>query len=415
MPTKTRSNKSKKRAKSPIASRSADEADTKHGKHKKSKRKNQAVITSDDEQNSHKQQRKIAKKKSKSRRSRSCDSVDVSNASITSDTDCEDPLVSPSPPRRHRHYTHKPSISVLKHSTFDERHTDAFFVSAELMFAEYNITDQRIKFFNLMKTLKPQNVEVIKQLIPSDSSPNAYDELKNVLLQKYTKTQIERINALDEGLRIGMPPQVVYDRINEAYGSGAADYIKKQKFVQHMPSDIKMHLVSNLESDSMESVLKRAKLLVSTSMQISGLEADQRISTNLVQSERQVNKDNQDHNTDVRELKQSMQQMQAVVTALADQLHSQPTVCDTIRSDQPATNRQGNGTSINRSQFRYNPRQQQGENGYRTRNDRHDNRRGYEQRYFKDGVIICYYHHTFGDNARNCVGPCFYHKINNAK
>ena len=188
-----------------------------------------------------------------------------------------------------------------------------------MIFQHYEVTDQKTKFFNIWQTLKTHNVAYVKSFALSPDAPNAYEELKKLLLGRYAISRDERIRNLDDQLEIGMPPDELYQLIIEAYDTEGSELIKKEKFVRFLPASIKIQLDPQLRHRSMEELLDWAKSSFSSIIKNGDRDTKQQLHTNSMLSNKQTEK--AEHNktqTDLRKLKDSIQQIQATLECIAE-------------------------------------------------------------------------------------------------
>lgn len=232
-----------------------------------------------------------------------------------------------------------------------------WFANIEAQFALRGITVQLTKFFHVVGALGPSEAAEVRDIITVPPTERPYDALKTALTRRTTASEQERLRQLLTAEVLGdRRPSQLLRRMQQLLGDRASavdESILRELFLQRLPNTVRMILTTS-STVSLEALAEMAdKIMDIAPPAISAVSAPSALSPTV--SEFQALRDEVARLTDL------------VSTSL--HFNRRP------RSPRPSSPRRGS-------------------------------RRRSPSRPQSAVPTECWYHQTFGANARNCQPPC---------
>lgn len=243
----------------------------------------------------------------------------------------------------------------LRLPPFWPKNPQVWFTQVEAHFHLRKITTQISRFYHVVASLPPQVADEIDDVLSQTPSDNAYDHLKSVLLTRTMATERSRIQQLLTAQELGdrRPSQLLHQmrQLLGSHNHDGHDAILRELFLQKLPEGMRMILAA---ADDMS--LDRLAILADRTADYSA-PAVRAVTTPASQS----------WETAAAKIESKIEQLAAAIAAFGP------------AQDRPDRSRP-RSSSRGRSPSR------------RTTNS--------------GGRSICWYHRTFGDQARRCTHPC---------
>lgn len=232
-----------------------------------------------------------------------------------------------------------------------------WFTQLEAQFELAHISTETTKYNHLLSALDGNTLTIIADLIKRDL-PATYIELKQALISRCTDTEEQRIRKLLTGLELGdQKPSVLLRKIKAMASSNTADKIIKELWVQQLPVATQsiLQVMTTATIDELATAADRIGDVSHPSPSVAPIQ------TTPVESD---------------------STLQVEIAALRQQVRDL--------------------TSQRFSRF---------DSHRRSTSPRY--RQRFTSRVTKT-TQLCWYHYTFGDNARTCKPPCSYGNAKNA-
>ena len=274
-----------------------------------------------------------------------------------SDTETEPPAVEPPTADPATRAIPTVAMTNLKIPPFWPTDPQLWFAQIEAQFTTRHITQQRTKFDHVVSSLAPEVATEVRDLILSPPASTPYDQLKQQLIKRTAATEQQRLQQLLNLEELGdRKPTQLLRRMEQLLGDKKPDQtFLRELFLQRLPSNVRMVLASTGESTKLQDLAQLADNImeVATSPSVAAVRAP------------------------APQLAEELDRLRPEVSALKD------TVQSLSRTSRPFDRR--------RSQFRG---------------------RSPSPSVPSDTTTLCWYHTTFGDNAKRCAQPCSYNSEN---
>ena len=234
-----------------------------------------------------------------------------------------------------------------------------WFAQVEAQFSTRRITSENAKYAYVVSALSPDIAQEVRDLLITKPATKPFTTLKAALVARTSESEQRRLQQLltEEELGDRKPTQLLR-RMKQLLGDRVLeDTILRQLFVQRMPTNVQQILASSSEALDVTQVAELAdRILAVTSPSL----------VNAVTAQPQL------PNTSIQRLQEDVQRLTKQVSALTTQLRERS------RSRGRSTQRYGRGQT--------------------QRNDSPAPAASSDDE--------CWYHRTFGDDARRCRPPC---------
>ena len=133
---------------------------------------------------------------------------------------------------------------ALKLPTFWCERAEVWFTQAEAQFVTRNISNDETKFYYIVAALDQDTATRVLDLLRNPPTVDKYVTLKNRLIETFTLSESQCAARL-----LNMPglgddrPSHLMDRMLALLGDHQPCFLFRELFLQHMPSDIRAHLV----------------------------------------------------------------------------------------------------------------------------------------------------------------------------
>lgn len=238
---------------------------------------------------------------------------------------------------------------------------DLWFTQLEAQFHIANISKEETKFYYLLSYLDAQHIENVADIIRSTSCTTKYSEAKKTILEVSKESESKQLHKLLHGLDLGqLKPSQLLQKMLSLAGDNVGDKLVRQLWLEKLPESVRnVVVVSNEE-------LKKVAAMADKILDLSPVPETYSADSKTLQ---------------MPTLLKKIEVLEEQISALTTQ--------DNFRRDG-----RSNFRSRNRSRSRSSSRS-----------------RG---RFNEDGRL-CYYHFTFGRNARKCTAPCQWKEAGNDK
>ncbi|XP_037557610.2 uncharacterized protein LOC119434541 [Dermacentor silvarum] len=129
-----------------------------------------------------------------------------------------------------------------------DQHPSAWFLQAESQFQVAGIRSQASKVYYAVAALSPGAINEVADLLNSPLSTAAYDDLKAALLQRTAASQRSRIQQLLSAEELGdRRPSQLLRRMRQLLGDNARsidDTLLRELFLQRLPANVQMVLAT---------------------------------------------------------------------------------------------------------------------------------------------------------------------------
>ena len=226
-----------------------------------------------------------------------------------------------------------------------------WFAQVEAQFETRGIRASKTKFDYIVSSLSPEFATEVQDLILSPPAEEPYDALRTQLIKRTAASEQRRLQQLFNTEELGnRKPTQLLRRMQQLLGEKAGTVdgsILRELFLQRLPSNVRMVLVSSPESvgiDDLATLADRITEVATSTSSVSSVEQSSQVSSELDQLRAEV--------ADLRKLLQS-----------SNRYHRRPrSATPSRRSSSPAPSR--------------------------------------------SSMDLCWYHSRFGDAARKCRSPC---------
>ena len=237
-----------------------------------------------------------------------------------------------------------------------------WFAQVEAQFTTHRINKESSRYAHVVASLSPDIAQEVRDLIITKPDTTPYSTLKAALVARTSESEQRRLQQLltEEELGDRKPTQLLR-RMRQLLGDRVLeDSILRQLFVQRMPTNVQQILASSSETLSITQVAELADRILAVAAPgfVTAVTAPPpHLSTT----------------TSIQQLQDEVQRLTIQVNTLSKQLRGR-------------SRSRGRGWSINRQD------QQREQCGDQATSSAADDQ--------------CWYHRTFGDNARRCRPPC---------
>lgn len=264
-------------------------------------------------------------------------------------------------PINHYNQQYQPRLVRFTLPDFTPNDPEIWFSAVDHIFRTNSITSEEEKFSSLLQYIDSTELGHIRDIIPSNS-PTKYSQAKARLQQIHGRSRLEQINKLLQGVDTNTQtkPSVILNKMRSLVGPECtSDEIIRSIWLQKLPARTKEILAVNNEL----SLDKQAEM------------ADRLFETYEIQNYSTQNVAAVSHNNDIT---------QNSVEMLINMIHNLQTQISAINN---------RGRSPTRTSFRTRSRSRQYRSPSANRTPQMFNG-------------LCWYHHTFGTNARKCTPGC---------
>ncbi|KAM7292675.1 uncharacterized protein ISCGN_025813 [Ixodes scapularis] len=243
-----------------------------------------------------------------------------------------------------------------------------WFAQVESQFVTARITSQATKFHHVVASLPPEVAMEIRDLILSPPDDQPFDKLRSELIKRTSASEQRRLQQLITSEELGdRTPSQLLRRLQQLVGDRLPTFdtsLLRELFLQRLPSNVRMVLVST-PSMSLDDLAQLADRIMEVALPIVS-SIDRMLGETTATTRPQHTGSDYPASLVVTELRQQISELTAQVAALVSR---------------PPALHQSRSTS--RPRYSSSPRRQRQNN---------------------EG--LCWYHRTFGDDARRCHQPC---------
>lgn len=250
-----------------------------------------------------------------------------------------------------------------------------WFAQVEAMFDTRNVRSQNTKFAHVVASLQPEYAQEVRDLLIAPPAEGRYDKLKEELVKRTSSSEQKRLQQLLTSEELGdRKPSQLLRRMQQLLGNKTMDEgVLKQLFLQSLPTNVQLILATSRDAVDTQRLAELADKIVETQGNQSPSIAAMSPSPHAA--------NNGDLEDKMRRLTEEVAYLATIVKA-----NAQPTLYGRGR---PRDRRYGNrGRSPSR-----------GSQGNQADRGASPNR---------SGKKYCWYHFSFGADARRCEQPCSY-------
>lgn len=249
---------------------------------------------------------------------------------------------------------------------FDPERPDMWFVQLEASFSLANVAEDMRRYYSVISLIQARHLVQFQGIIrapPEDGT--AYDALKRAVIERFADTEATRLRKLLNDMELGdRRPSHLLEEMRELSSGKMDDSMLIQIWKQRLPQPIQQILSGSAESTSSTELARIAD-------RIRDVEAQKTV--NAVQTPPIPN---------------VSEALIAAVAALTRKIDEMQTARSRPRGNSVHGNwqRQRSSSNNNNAQRAATP----------ARNDRRDDSQ----------PRMCWYHRSYGSDARNCTAPC---------
>jgi len=260
---------------------------------------------------------------------------------------------------------------------FDPSNPELWFATVEIIFEDFNVTTERKMFAAILQSLDSTRRNDIQAIITNTQEQAQYTKAKERIIDLYGTTSEQRLDRLLSGVQTSetRPQKILQEILRLSVGMPDANNLVKRAWLGKLPRRIR-EIVSVIENQPLEELSKLAEKLYS-------MDADG--DANRVCSLQQESSPNaQFYSTLCSTLRTVSDEIAAIKTHIS-------------RERERVYSRGNRRSSSSRSERRSSSPSP----SYRHR--KRDPSQTRRIRYYRG---LCWYHHTFGDDARKCEEKC---------
>lgn len=233
-----------------------------------------------------------------------------------------------------------------------------WFAQVEAQFTTRGITSQKTRFDHIVAFLSPEVAMEVRDLILRPPAERPYDTLKEQLVKRTAESEQRKLQQLLTAEELGdRKPSQLLRHMQQLLGDRASVTdiaVLREFFLQRMPSNVRVVLVSTPETTDLQQLAELADKVVDVAVpSVSAIQTPQLT-------------------TEVQQLRTEMTRLQQLVQSLAD--------------------------NRSRSKSRRSPTP--------SRTPRSSNSSQPSAPTNSDDSSLCWYHQKFGDDSRRCRSPC---------
>ncbi|XP_023210819.1 uncharacterized protein LOC111613714 [Centruroides sculpturatus] len=257
----------------------------------------------------------------------------------------------------HRHI----SRIAIRPPPFWKGNPNLWFAQLEAQFSINNITVDDTKFKHVVAAIEPEILNSVQDLILNPPDQNKFSTLKARLIDVYSESETSKIRTLLQGLELGdQRPSFLLSRMRDLAGNHFSEDLLQSLWLSRLPHNVQAILAASKEKLQQQAAMADKIMELVSPAHIQTVEHDLATISTL--------------KNQVAEL---AQQVKNLTLSINNQRRS------FTRSDYPPNNRR------RRSKSRQNQQHSTPHNG------------------------MCYYHATFGEQARKCKAPCSFRPSEN--
>lgn len=247
------------------------------------------------------------------------------------------------------------TVNKLKLPPFWKENPNLWFGQVEMSFALNKITSDTTKFRHVVVNIDQSMLPYLSDLVEQPPPEGKYDAVKKRIIDTFAESTETKLRRLLRGTNVtDEKPTRILQKLRNFAGKECSDSILRTIFMEHLPENVRTHLVIDQTSDLSKLALQADKII------------DVMRPTS----------------TDINAINKSEAQSTAAFAELQKNMTS-------ITRDLAALHRRLDGNKTDdRSRGRSKSRN-------RTRDDNPD---------------LCYFHARFGEKARKCRDPCNFKK-----
>ena len=297
-----------------------------------------------------------------------CDSREVKLKTVSSKL-----LNDPNNSKNATNRVKKMTGSSIPVAPFSKKDPASWFRQLEATFVINEITDDDIRYAHLQARLDPELLSSISEFFKVPPTENKYESLKDKLTSRYTDSRDNQVLQLLEGLSLGdRKPSELLSEIQRLAANDIAENVIRAMFIKKLPENLMGILAGSNEPIGSLGLLADRIHNFTSNISIAAASTGQPS----IAAIRQV-----DPNTQLLNI--LVESVSKLTMKIAELESRPPCSGHSSRYQQRSPSRNQHSPSRNRSPYR--PRD---ESRQRSK--------------VPEGLEVCYYHYTFGKNAKKC-------------
>lgn len=259
-------------------------------------------------------------------------------------------------------------VRTLRLPKFWTADPQLWFAQVESQFTTSHITSQAQRFHHVVAALPPETAVDIRDIILEPPTTNPYDTLKAELIKRTSASEHRRLQQLLTSEELGdRTPSQLLRRLQQLLGERAATFdpaLLRELFLQRLPNNVRMVLTSASGLALVQLAQLADTVMEVAAPQVAPIAAMQ---SHLLGASANISAAETTEDSFRTDIQQAIKALTAQVAALTSRSRSEHRQRSTSR---PRYSSPSQARAVSR----------------------HSD--------------ICWYHRTFGDRARNCVGSC---------
>ena len=253
-----------------------------------------------------------------------------------------------------------------------------WFSQVEAQFTTRAITSELTKYAYVVGSLQPQVAQEVRDLLINPPAETPYTKLKTELVKRTSASEQQRLHQLLNTEELGdRKPTQLFRRMQQLLGNSQLEpSIMKQLFLQRLPANVQLILVSTKDTMDTESLAKIADNILEVAPTHN---APSTLSTVVPHPQPAASA----QPTELRELRELVSQLTTTINHFSRNFTPPPQEYTDSRRRSPSNTRRSSSPYRDRDRDRAHTTTEQGPSN-----------------------TVCWYHTKFGASAKKCSPPC---------
>lgn len=163
--------------------------------------------------------------------------------------------------------TNEVNIIGVKLPPFWKCDPAAWFKRAEAQFRLAHVSKSQTKFDHILTMLDEDIIGKVSDILDIDNTENAYQNLKDRLINTYGRTEEDKFRELISGISLGdEKPSLMLSKIKSLAGNNCPSHILKQMWLQRLPNQAQIVLAVAPKTATVDELAEMADRVVDVSL-----------------------------------------------------------------------------------------------------------------------------------------------------